>query len=121
MGTHLPFHSQSSEECVEAVFSDPSVLADSGKYPLGQDSGIYDEDAFRECEAPQQVQEIWVPYRDPRFARSCIVCTNVAESGVTVPNVGLVVSSGVQRRTTGPTTRTNWTDRPGSAYHNDEP
>ena len=37
-------------------------------------------------------------YRDPRYARSCIVCTNVAESGVTVPNVGLVISSGVQRR-----------------------
>ena len=27
-----------------------------------------------------------------------IVCTNVAESGVTIPNVGLVISSGVQRR-----------------------
>ena len=26
-----------------------------------------------------------------------IVCTNVAESGVTVPNVGLVISSGVHR------------------------
>ena len=36
--------------------------------------------------------------RDPRFARSCIVCTNAAESGVTVPHVGLVISSGVQRR-----------------------
>ena len=30
--------------------------------------------------------------------RSCIVCTNVAESGVTIANVGLVISSGVQRR-----------------------
>ena len=36
-------------------------------------------------------------YRDPRFARSCIVCTNVAESGITIPNVGIVISSGVQR------------------------
>ena len=34
----------------------------------------------------------------PRFARSCIVCTNVAESGITIPNVGVVISSGVQRR-----------------------
>ena len=33
-----------------------------------------------------------------QFARSCIICTNVAESGVTVANVGLVISSGVQRR-----------------------
>ena len=30
--------------------------------------------------------------------KSYIVCTNVAESGVTIANVGLVVSSGVQRR-----------------------
>ena len=37
-------------------------------------------------------------HRDPRFARSCIVCTNVAESGITIPNVGIVISSGVQRR-----------------------
>ena len=37
-------------------------------------------------------------HRDSRFARSCIVCTNVAESGITIPNVGIVISSGVQRR-----------------------
>ena len=36
-------------------------------------------------------------HRDSRFARSCIVCTHVAESGITIPNVG-VISSGVQRR-----------------------
>ena len=36
---------------------------------------------------PSGVQEIWAAYRDPRYARSCIVCTNVAESGVTIPNV----------------------------------
>ena len=33
-----------------------------------------------------------------RAADSCIVCTNVAESGITTPNVGLAISSGVQRR-----------------------
>ena len=48
--------------------------------------------------APLGFQEIWAAYRDPRLARSCIVCTNVAESGITIPNVGLVISSGVQRR-----------------------
>ena len=37
-------------------------------------------------------------HRESRFARSCIVCTNVAESGITIPNVGVVISSGVQRR-----------------------
>ena len=38
------------------------------------------------------------PYRENRFVRSCIICTNVAESGVTIANVGLVISSGVHRR-----------------------
>ena len=94
----LPFHGQSSTECVEAVFSEPAVLASTGKYPLGQNSSIYDPDAFQKYAAPLRFQEIWAAYRDPRFARSCIVCTNVAELGVTVPNVGLVISSGVQRR-----------------------
>ena len=79
----LPFYGQSSTECVEAVFADAAVLASPGKYPLGQNPSIYD---------PRPA------YRDPRYARSCIVCTNVAESGVTIPNVGLVISSGVQRR-----------------------
>ena len=48
--------------------------------------------------APHAFQELWIAHREPRFARSCIVCTNVAESGITIPNVGLVISSGVQRR-----------------------
>ena len=56
------------------------------------------KNAFKDCEAPRGIQEIWAAYREPRYARSCIVCTNVAESGVTVPNVGLVIRSGVQRR-----------------------
>ena len=30
--------------------------------------------------------------------RSCIFCTNVAESGATIPNVDLVISPGVHRR-----------------------
>ena len=91
----LPFHGQSSTECVEA---DPSVLAATGKYPLGQNSSVNDPVAFREFEAPPGFQEIWAVCRDPRYARSRIVCTNVAESGVAVPSVGLVISSGVQRR-----------------------
>ena len=95
----LPFHGQSADECTEAVFSDPSLLALSGKCPLGKNPGIYDEEVFRDYEAPWQVQEIWAPYREPRYVRSCIVCTNVAESGVTIgSNVALVISSGVQRR-----------------------
>ena len=92
----LPCHGQSSEEGVNAVFIDPSVLAES--YPLGKNPSTYDEDVYKEHEAPWQVQEIWAPYHDYRYVRSCIVCPNVAESGVTIANVGLVVSSGVHRR-----------------------
>ena len=65
---------------------------------MGQNSSIYDPISFSQFVAPLAIQEIWTAYRDSRFARSCIVCTNVAESGVTVPHVGLVISSGVQRR-----------------------
>ena len=94
----LSFRGQSPQEDVNAVFSDPAVLAATGKYPLGQNPDIYDPESFRKFVAPIAFQEIWAAYRDPRFARSHIVCTNVVESGVTIPNVGLVISSGVQRR-----------------------
>ena len=86
----LPFHGQSSPEDVEAVFSDPAVLASTGKYPLGQNQSLFDPESFQKFSAPLAFQEIWATYREPRFARSCIVCTNVAESGITIPNVGLV-------------------------------
>ena len=87
----LPFHGQSPPEDVNAVFADPSVLAATGKYPLGQN-------LLPSHLRPREFQELWMAHRDPRFARSCIVCTNVAESGITIPNVGIVISSGVQRR-----------------------
>ena len=101
----LPFHGQSSTECVEAVFADPAVLAPCGKCPLGQNASIYDPIAFQKNVAPSGFQEIWAAYHDPRYARSCIVCTNVAESGVTIPNVGLAISSGVQSLSEPPKTR----------------
>ena len=94
----LPFHGQSSREDVEAVLSDPSLLALTGKYPLGQNRSLFASESFAKFSAPLAFQELWAAHREPRFARSCIVCTNVAESGITIPNVGLVISSGVQRR-----------------------
>ena len=48
----LPFHGQSSTECVEAMFAEPAVLASTGKYPLGQNSSICDPDAFQKYAAP---------------------------------------------------------------------
>ena len=41
--------------------------------------------------ALKDVQDIWAPYMQYRYARSCIICANVAESGVTVAKVGLVI------------------------------
>ena len=91
----LPFHGQSSPEDVEAVFSNPAVLASTGKYPLGQNQSLFAPESFQTFSAPLAFQDTWAPYREPRFARSCIVCTNQVSP---FPNVGLVISSGVQRR-----------------------
>ena len=87
----LPFHGQSPPEDVKAVFADPSVLAATNKYPLGQNPNLFDEESFETFSAPREFQELWMAHREPRFARSCIVCTNVAESGITIPNVGIVI------------------------------
>ena len=94
----LPFHGQSSREDVDAVLTDPSLLASTGRYPLGQNRSLFAPESFDTFCAPHTFQELWAAHREPRFARSCVVCTNVAESGITIPNVGLVISSGVQRR-----------------------
>ena len=94
----LPFHGQSPPEDVEAVFADPSVLAATKKYPLAWNPSLFDAESFETFSAPLEFQQVWRAHREPRFARSCIVCTNVAESGITIPNVGIVISSGVQRR-----------------------
>ena len=94
----LPFHGQSPPEDVKAVFEDPSVLAATNQYPLVQNPHIFRAESFEKHSAPQEFQELWMAHREPRFARSCIACTNVAESGITIPNVGIVIRSGVQRR-----------------------
>ena len=94
----LPFHGQSPPEDVDAVFTDPSVLAATNKYPLAWNPGLFDAESFEKWSAPLEIQKVWMAHRESRFARSCIVCTNVAESGITIPNVGVVISSGVQRR-----------------------
>ena len=94
----LPFHGQSPPEDVQAVFTDPSVLADTNRYPLAWNPSLFVAESFEKYSAPIEIQRVWMAHRDSRFARSCIVCTNVAESGITIPNVGVVISSGVQRR-----------------------
>ena len=80
----LPFHGQSSYEDVEAVLTDPSLLAATGRYPLGQNKSLFDPESLEKFSAPPAFQELWA---EPRFARSCIICTNVAESGITIPLV----------------------------------
>ena len=94
----LPFHGQSPPAEVDAVFTDPSVLAASNQYPLAWNPSLFEAESFDMWCAPFEIQKVWKAHRECRFARSCIVCTNVAESGITIPNVGVVISSGVQRR-----------------------
>ena len=94
----LPFHGQSPPAEVDAVFTDPSVLAASNQYPLAWNPRLFETESFEMWCAPPEIQKVWKAHREYRFARSCIVCTNVAESGITIPNVGVVISSGVQRR-----------------------
>ena len=65
---------------------------------LGLHQNLFDPESFQRFSAPLAFQELWAAYREPRFARSRIVRANVAESGLTIPNVVLVISSGVQRR-----------------------
>ena len=72
----LPFHGQSSREDVDAVLTDPSLLAASGKYPLGQNRALFAPESFDTFCAPPAFPELWAAYRDSRFARSCVVCTN---------------------------------------------
>ena len=75
-----------------------SVIISTNKYPLAWNPGLFDAESFETFSDPPEFQQVWMAHREPRFARSCIVCTNVAESGITIPNVRIVISSGVQRR-----------------------
>ena len=78
------------------MFVDPAEPAP--RYRLGVTPNICEQASFDNHVAPKEAQDIWSPYRQHQFTRSCITHTNVAESGVTVANVGLVISSGVHRR-----------------------
>ena len=60
----LPFHGQSSREDVEAVLTDPSLLAASGKYPLGQNRALFAPESFDTFCAPPAFQELWAAHRD---------------------------------------------------------
>ena len=63
----LPFHGQSSREDVEAVLSDPSLLASTGKYPLGQNQSLFAPESFATFSAPLKFQELWAAHREPRI------------------------------------------------------
>ena len=73
---------------------------------LGKNPDIHGKEACRMHEAPQEVQDVWKPFMQYQFVRSCSICTNVAESGVTVANVGLVL---IGERFWEP-----WTQKPGN-------
>ena len=80
----LPFHGQSSTDCVGVVFAEPSVLAATGKYPLDRTR------AFMILMHSERVKH-------HGFRRYGLHIVSLDMPGVTVPNVGLVISSAVQR------------------------
>ena len=78
------------------IFSDAVELAP--QFDLGTNQSIDGTTAVKHYRAPRDAQQKWEGLKSIRSVRSCIICTNVAESGVTIPHVGAVISSGVHRR-----------------------
>ena len=91
----LEFHGQSSKQSNDEVFTDPAELAPSRR--LGVNPRIFEPLAFAQHSAPMEAQAIWQGLQQYRYTRSCITCTSVAESEVTVPGIGPVIGSGVHR------------------------
>ena len=77
----------------------PSVLAATNQYPLGQNPNIFAAlESLEKYSAPPAFQELWMAHRDPRIRTILQSMHKCGESGITIPNVGIVISSGVQRR-----------------------
>ena len=85
----LPFHGQSPPEDVEAVLTDPSVLAATNKYPLAWNPNLFESESFETFSAPLEFQRVWMAHREPRFARSCIVCPMWQNQGSLSPTLEL--------------------------------
>ena len=81
---------------------DHTSRTDGRVNPCNSSWSLYQEflrsSSFMRFEAPDEIQSCWNDLGSPRKASSCIICTNVAESDVTIPNVGVVISSGVHCR-----------------------
>ena len=75
----LPFHGQSPQEDVDAVFSEPSVLASTGKYPLGQSKGLFTPESFEMFSAPPAFQELWAAHRE-RGLRDLALCAPMLQN-----------------------------------------
>ena len=91
----LKFHGQSSPEENSLVFSTPQQNAP--RFKLGTNRQLYGATAYRKFEAPLDVRSLWHG-KQCKQVRSCIICTKVADSGITIPNIGVVNTSGVSRR-----------------------
>ena len=92
----MEFHGQSTPRENSLVFSRPKQIAST--FNLGENPHIYDPESLHLKTALTAMRNLWQANRVVDNVRSCIICTNVAESGVTIPDVGLVVSSGFHSR-----------------------
>ena len=86
----LEFHGQSSRQADAMVFSNPVDIAP--KFNLGTNPSMYGTNAFSHLKLQLRSRQ------KVMIVRSGIICTNVSESGVTIPNVGVVIRSGMHRR-----------------------
>ena len=90
--TPLELQGQSTQEENKFAFSSPKQIVFSFKF--GENSDVYGTDAFRLKKALTAVRNLWNGKRVVSNVRSCIICTNVAASGITSPDAGVVISSG---------------------------
>ena len=82
----LEFHGQSSLEAIALVFASPMQIAP--KFHFGHNCAIYGSEAYRQTKAPEADQNTWRGRGVLQNVRSCIISTNVAETGITIPDVG---------------------------------
>ena len=92
----LVFHGQNSKEDQDLVVADLCNIASC--HNLGPDRTIYLDRDFGSRQGSEGLQLLWGNQRNHRNVRFAIICTNVAKTGLTSPEVGVVIGSGTHRK-----------------------
>ena len=81
----LEFHGRISREADHMVFS--NLVDIVPKFNVGTNPSIYGNNVFGYFEAQAEIRNKWNGLKIMANTRSCIRCTTVAESEVTIPHV----------------------------------